>query len=97
MLGTLSEAEDVVQEAFYRYGRIDPAEVDALPLERRDDAGLPEAPEHFTPGYDPGELAEIAKKMMTVSRNLESDRVLVAGLACRLASLRNPGSSEEAT
>jgi hypothetical protein len=92
MLGTLSEAEDVVQEAFYRYGRIDPAEVDALPLERRDDAGLPEAPEHFTPGYDPGELAQIAKKMMTGSRNLESDRVLVAGLACRLASPLKPRS-----
>jgi len=29
MLGTVSEAEDVVQEAFYRYGRIDSTEVEA--------------------------------------------------------------------
>jgi len=29
MLGSVSEAEDVVQEAFYRYGRVDPAEVEA--------------------------------------------------------------------
>jgi len=29
MLGSVSEAEDVVQEAFYRYGRADPAEVEA--------------------------------------------------------------------
>jgi len=43
-------------------------------------------------GYDPGELAQIAKKMMTGSRNLESDRVLVAGLACRLASPLKPRS-----
>ena len=27
-------------------------------------ADFPESPEHFAPGYDPGELAEIAKKMM---------------------------------
>lgn len=29
MLGTVSEAEDVVQEAFLRYGRVDPATVEA--------------------------------------------------------------------
>jgi Mn-containing catalase len=27
-------------------------------------ADFPESPEHFVPGYDPGELAEIAKRMM---------------------------------
>ncbi len=47
-------------------------------------ADFPESPEHFAPGYDPGELAEIAKKMMDGSRGLESGRVLVAGRACRL-------------
>ena len=26
-------------------------------------ADFPESPEHFAPGYDPGELAEIAKRM----------------------------------
>jgi hypothetical protein len=27
-------------------------------------ADFPESPEHFAPGYDPGAVAEIAKKMM---------------------------------
>ena len=38
--------------------------VEQGPPEGGQQADFPEAPEHFVPGYDPGELAEIAKRMM---------------------------------
>jgi Mn-containing catalase len=38
--------------------------VEQGPPEGGQPADFPESPEHFVPGYDPGEMAEIAKKMM---------------------------------